>query len=275
MGVWSHWTRCTAACDGGVQRRQRNVEQRAFHGGRGCLAALSEVQECNRHTCDGSRMPIDCQLGQWEEWGPCNKCGGEKTRFRNILRYAANGGKPCPLGSVREVDKCPRDCSSDLFCVWQTWHDWGSCTKTCGRGAKRRRRRYLHLSHNADGEISPGAGSGAMPPGPEGAHGGYPTLEHPAKPQERNQGEFIQQDEVGQYKKMYDRAQELETDHVNDLLLSFAGGFFSISLLMFAGRAWTWLSSNTEGDRGLFLDAGVGETMSGDGAQDVTPLVGA
>lgn len=268
MGEWSRWTRCTAACDGGVQRRQRNVEQRAFHGGRGCLAALSEIQECNRHSCDGSQMPINCQLGNWGEWGPCDKCGGEKTRFRNILRYAANGGKPCPLTSVREVDKCPRDCSNDLFCVWQTWQEWGSCTKSCGRGAKRRRRRYLHLSHDAAGDISPGAGAGALPPGPEGHHGGFPTVSDP----QRREGEIIQQNEAGQYKIVYNRAQSLETDHFKELLLAFSGGFLSFLSLMLAGRAWAWVSSTRSGDL-MLVEAAVEETTTHNGALDATPLI--
>merc|ERR1711971_1141131 len=115
-----------------------------------------------------------------------------------------------------------------------------------------------------------------MPPGPEGQHGGYPTVEDPHKQQEKeHKDEFIEQNEVGQYKMLYDRAQELETDHFNDLLFAFAGGFLSLTLLLFAGRAWTWLSPNTEHDRGLFLDAAAGERISGDGAEDVTPLVDA
>merc|ERR1712014_82704 len=124
---------------------------------------------------------------------------------------------------------------------WQTWKEWGSCTKTCGRGAKRRR--CLHLSHNADGEISPGQGSGAMPPGPEGRHGGYPTISDPREHEEKEDGEFVQQNEVGQYKTVYNNAQTRETEHFKELFLAFSGGFLSLSLLLFAGRAWAWLSS--------------------------------
>ena len=80
--------RCTAVCDGGVQRRTRVVVQRralgpriwqrtartirtaqkqksmwswtgASHGGRGCLAALSEVHECVA-TSGMHLSPLEC-----------------------------------------------------------------------------------------------------------------------------------------------------------------------------------------------------------------------
>jgi len=185
MGEWADWSRCTADCDGGVQRRMRVVEQRAFHGGRGCLAALSEVKECNRQLCNGGTFPVDCLLADWSDWGICDKCDGEKTRFRNIQRYAANGGRPCAQSDVRQVGQCDRKCSRNLWCTWTDWQDWDACSKTCGRGAKRRRRRYLHLSHSQGGELEPLD----MPPGPEGKNGGYPTLQE--QPTSTKRPEFV------------------------------------------------------------------------------------
>ena len=63
----------------------------------------------------GGELPVDCEVGQWEEWGICrwaqhlkglerqgNRCDGERTRFRHILRRAplakgsAVGGKAMP-----------------------------------------------------------------------------------------------------------------------------------------------------------------------------------
>lgn len=38
----------------------------------------------------------------------------------------------------------------------------------------------------------------------------------------------------GEYEVMVQRSQELESTHMKDLLLSFAGGFMSISLLILA-----------------------------------------
>eukprot|EP00931_Biecheleriopsis_adriatica_P045141 TRINITY_DN25872_c0_g1_i1.p1 TRINITY_DN25872_c0_g1~~TRINITY_DN25872_c0_g1_i1.p1 ORF type:complete len:1608 (-),score=170.55 TRINITY_DN25872_c0_g1_i1:154-4899(-) len=250
LGEWTRWSRCTAECDGGVQRRTRVVEQRAVHGGRGCLAALSEVQECNRQLCNGRSLPVDCQLGEWLEWGPCKKCAGERTRFRHILRYASNGGRTCGMQDVRELGQCPRDCSTNMFCTWTSWQDWGTCSKTCGRGAKRRRRRYLHLSHDPQGEL----GHGGLPPGPEGKHGGYPTIEQPERQ------EFItmtttaansfwkdlnpsvhtyQKYDVIQYKSLYQRGEDLESSHVQELIFAFFGGFMSLLLILQASRIWS------------------------------------
>ncbi|CAE7782976.1 HMCN1 [Symbiodinium pilosum] len=271
VGEWAHWSRCTAVCDGGVQRRTRVVVQRASHGGRGCLSALSEVQECNRHLCSGGNMPVDCEVGQWQEWGLCSKCDGEITRFRTILRYASNGGRPCDHMAVREVGKCPRACSSNLYCTWAGWQDWGECSKTCGRGGKRRRRRYLHLSHDAGAKLLPGGpgapGQGGVPPGPGVSNGGYPTLEEfttrastttivpPAPlpmqvPMPTLPGMTVSSVSA-EYEVMFQRSkdvdkcvlhdnavcmctfgnmQEMESTHVKDLLLSFAGGFLSPDL---------------------------------------------
>ncbi|CAE7543968.1 adt-1 [Symbiodinium sp. CCMP2456] len=261
VGQWAHWSRCTAVCDGGVQRRTRVVVQRASHGGRGCLAALSEVHECNRHLCSGGNLPVDCEVGQWQEWGLCSKCDGERSRFRTILRYASNGGRPCDHMAVREVGKCPRSCSSNLYCTWAGWQDWGDCSKTCGRGGKRRRRRYLHLSHDAGAELLPGGpgapGQGGIPPGPGVSNGGYPTLQEQLEPTTTREAApaFVNvpptvHPEVsplapvptlpgltvhaisGEYEVMVQRSQELESTHVKDLLLSFVGGFMSISFLI-------------------------------------------
>lgn len=305
MGQWAAWSRCSADCDGGVQRRMRVVHQRAFHGGRGCLAALSEVKECNRQLCDGGTYPVDCELGDWDDWGNCDKCAGEKTRFRIIKRYAANGGRPCDQSAVREVGICDRECSRNLWCTWTTWQDWGECSKTCGRGAKRRRRRYLHLSQSQSGELEPLD----MPPGPEGNLGGFPTVEDPqgngqsefvtqappettkgpdtywqalnshvqmggtttaapttaapttqaqsatqasfwgapqafttAAPLATGAGWTVQRNEVGDYEKLYKRAQDLESTHAQELLLAFAAGCVSLTLLL-VGRAWSSGSS--------------------------------
>ena len=29
--------------------------------------------------------PTDCMWGQWEMWGACDKCGGQRKRFRRVL----------------------------------------------------------------------------------------------------------------------------------------------------------------------------------------------
>ncbi|KAH8420216.1 hypothetical protein KR009_007514 [Drosophila setifemur] len=41
---------------------------------------------------------LDCQVGEWGEWGECDKsCGtGMMTRTREVLQAAQNGGKHCP-----------------------------------------------------------------------------------------------------------------------------------------------------------------------------------
>lgn len=256
MGVWTRWSSCTAHCDGGVQRRTRVVVQRASHGGRGCLAALSEVNECNRHLCTGGSGPIDCEVGQWEEWGLCNKCDGERTRFRNILRYASNGGRTCDQMSIREVDKCPRSCNGNLYCTWASWEDWGDCSKTCGRGGKRRRRRYLHLTQDREDvlapepEAAPTTSALEEPLTPSLAT--VPPMPIPAKiwssttrpPPPSIYGGGMSVHRVGEMSAVtaaydtFQKTKDLEF-HTVDVILSFAGGFTSLSLIVAACRRWT------------------------------------
>ncbi|CAG5122625.1 unnamed protein product [Candidula unifasciata] len=46
------------------------------------------------HTCKST----DCQVGEWEEWTPCdNLCGyGTRKRQRDVTQYPDNGGNHCP-----------------------------------------------------------------------------------------------------------------------------------------------------------------------------------
>lgn len=274
IGEWTHWSSCTAHCDGGVQRRTRVVLQRASHGGRGCLAALSEVNECNRHLCTSSNGPVDCEVGQWEEWGLCNKCDGERTRFRNILRYASDGGRTCDQMGIREVDKCPRSCNGNLYCTWASWEDWAECSKTCGRGGKRRRRRYLHLTEERGEVLAPEpeasttttttqeesfvkvlapaapaaptapAVPAVVPPVVPAAPVVLQTPAPPAIPAPVGYGGGMTVRSVGSaydlnavtaaYEKLR-KTQDMEF-HGLDVILSFAGGFASLSLFMAARR---------------------------------------
>jgi len=50
--------------------------------------------------------PVDCRLGDWNDWEDCNtQCGrGVMTRKRRVIVDARNGGKPC--GSVSERRLC-------------------------------------------------------------------------------------------------------------------------------------------------------------------------
>ena len=58
--------------------------------------------ECNDYDADThtiqqswcrNKCPVDCQLGEWSQWTPCDN--GKKFRKRRIISEAEDGGIPC------------------------------------------------------------------------------------------------------------------------------------------------------------------------------------
>eukprot|EP00438_Fugacium_kawagutii_P024013 Skav203308 [mRNA] locus=scaffold2570:119040:128690:- [translate_table: standard] len=89
------------------------------------------------------------EWSSWSQWGACNKCGGQRVRFRHVVREPANGGFPCELKASEETGKCPRKCHESMYCVWGHWESWSACSTSCGSGGVRHRQRGLALkSHD-------------------------------------------------------------------------------------------------------------------------------
>ncbi len=133
---WSEWGMCTKDCGGGIQGRKRNVKTQPQNGGKAC-PVLTETQACNTKLC-----PVDCEVDNWTDWGPCSKtCGvGTQNRTRKVKTQAQNGGKECPVLTETQTcntQPCPVDCKvSD-------WEPWGTCSATCGDGLKERKRNII------------------------------------------------------------------------------------------------------------------------------------
>ncbi|CAJ1337729.1 unnamed protein product [Effrenium voratum] len=143
---WEGWATCSASCGGGEHTRSRSIAREAKNNGLPCIGALSEISECARHECGGP-APKDCIFGEWEDWGACGKCSGQRHRFRSIVQYPTAGGKECELTNTEQAGKCPRSCHAKQFCGWASWEMWGECSASCGTGY-RQRRRQLMLSEN-------------------------------------------------------------------------------------------------------------------------------
>merc|ERR1719409_2595843 len=81
MGNWSAFSSCTSICGGGHMSRHRTIEPEQY-GGRPCDEnTTSEIVDCNTHAC-----PVDCAMGDWQDWAACSaECGsGSKTRSRTV-----------------------------------------------------------------------------------------------------------------------------------------------------------------------------------------------
>lgn len=101
---WSGWTSCSVSCGVGTGQRYRDRAHSAEHGGRECVGNHVEDNVCNIHPC-----PIDCSVGEWLEWSPCDKdCGGgAQGRWRPMFVPDQHGGEPCP--HLEENKKCNED----------------------------------------------------------------------------------------------------------------------------------------------------------------------
>ena len=108
VGNWSEWGNCSQPCGNGTQERTREILVPSIPDGEECPHLL-ELRSCNPDPC-----PVDCQVGEWSEWGYCFTflgsgvaCGegdGERIRFRNIYQPALYGGAACP--SLTETAVC-------------------------------------------------------------------------------------------------------------------------------------------------------------------------
>mmetsp|Transcript_51454 Transcript_51454/g.164750 ORF Transcript_51454/g.164750 Transcript_51454/m.164750 type:complete len:362 (+) Transcript_51454:2-1087(+) len=147
LGLWSDWGACSSTCGGGEHRRVRELLRAPANGGKACDGPLSVVKQCALLECPGP-LPVDCEYGDWQDWGACAKCGGQRKRFRSITQYPKFGGANCVPFAHEETSSCPRKCGEEAFCTWAAWKSWGQCNAQCGEG-RRSRRRYLAVTDDA------------------------------------------------------------------------------------------------------------------------------
>ncbi|XP_034411845.1 complement component C8 alpha chain [Cyclopterus lumpus] len=64
------------------------------------LAGMRRARAVNR------QMPINCKLGTWSSWTPCNSCTDQKGRFRYVEKLSQFGGIKC-IEPLWEKLACP------------------------------------------------------------------------------------------------------------------------------------------------------------------------
>jgi len=143
-GEWEAWSTCSTTCGPGQKERRRTVEQMAQNGGARCEEGLIQMKECGRDTLCEAPKPVNCQLGEWEEWGPCSLQTQERMRWKRVAVHAKNNGT-CKIGDVKEVGPCKIEPTTRQICEWREWSSWGACTVTCGHGGVMTRQRSLVL----------------------------------------------------------------------------------------------------------------------------------
>ncbi|XP_078329359.1 thrombospondin-2-like isoform X3 [Crassostrea virginica] len=117
----------------------------------GCSPGFTSVGSGNRITCrPGGKWsalsyrcepPVNGVWGSWYGWGSCSvTCGGgTKHRTRSCDNpLPMYGGSSCSGSSVVSTTCITIGCPVNG--VWGSWYGWGSCSATCGGGAKHRTR---------------------------------------------------------------------------------------------------------------------------------------
>jgi len=150
------WGNCDCeeekACGMGQTTKTRKILQEAKHGGEPCTGSLSVVSTCGSE-CPAPPNAAGCEWGEWNLWGACDKCGGQRKRVRQIKKMPEAGGDPCQPGAAMETEKCPRECHAEEFCEWSAWATDQPCSVECGAGFEMKSR---HLQPKPDGRrLSP------------------------------------------------------------------------------------------------------------------------
>lgn len=132
---WDLWSGCSRSCGGGLSSRERRVLAQAKNGGAICVGDKTQAIVCKSDPC-----PVDCDWYSWTAFTECSQTcgGGKKSRTRSKRTLSQDGGMSCQ-GNQEELIGCGTDpCPVD--CVWDTWNEWGECSKTCGSGKSTRTR---------------------------------------------------------------------------------------------------------------------------------------
>ncbi|XP_054871102.1 semaphorin-5B isoform X1 [Amphiprion ocellaris] len=149
---WGSWTKCSTECGGGVHSRVRICEN-----GNSCPGCALEYKACNLEAC-----PEVKRNTPWTPWMPVNVTQGgarQEQRMRYMCRAHLSDPHELQIGRRKvETRFCPNDgtaaCETDTLVEellktpvvrvaslgWSSWETWSSCSHSCAKGYRTRRR---------------------------------------------------------------------------------------------------------------------------------------
>ncbi|KAI4796574.1 hypothetical protein KUCAC02_026894 [Chaenocephalus aceratus] len=149
---WGSWTKCSTECGGGVHSKVRSCEN-----GNSCPGCALEYKACNLEAC-----PEVKRNTPWTPWMPVNVTQGgarQEQRIRYMCRAHLSDPHELQIGRRKvETRFCPNDgtaaCETDTLVEellktpvvrvagagWSSWETWSSCSQSCAKGYRTRRR---------------------------------------------------------------------------------------------------------------------------------------
>lgn len=213
LGDWNSWSACSATCGSGSHSRYREIVHERFAGGKACEGPLAVQQTCNNLECEAQCQPVDCLWADWTSWSACDKCGGQRKRFRHVSALPVCGGKLCDPTLAEETTNCTRMCHEPIYCGFGEWESWSVCDATCGEGVRMRSRQLeLHVKDNTQSDV-------------------FRTLSDNAE--EADDVEALQ----ARIERLASETQALERRRAQEMMVAFGCGFGAIIIGMTLFRA--------------------------------------
>ncbi|VDH89957.1 Hypothetical predicted protein [Mytilus galloprovincialis] len=129
---WNQWSSCSVTCGRGTQSRYRQC-----HSGH-CAGERSETRRCNNQECQ-TQVQYNGR-----RFGVCPSQNELTSRCMEQCSYDSE----CSVNQKCCFNGCGKTCemSTKYQRSWTNWNQWSSCSVTCGRGT-RSRRRQCHSGH--------------------------------------------------------------------------------------------------------------------------------
>jgi len=248
LSKWA-WGQCSVACGGGQMSRQREILVHQRGTGKACNNVLEETGPCGETPCETGCKPKDCKWSEWGVWSACTKCGGERTRQRNIIDYVECGGQHCEAADAEQVAKCVRSCHEQAFCTWADWLPWSTCSADCGKG-RRHRQRSLMVTTSADKQLW--------------GNRQHASWDERARTPAMSQA-FEEVDEAQlerNLKELHERARAMEARRLKELVVAFGSGLVVLMVFVVGFRALSRSGSSRGVSAALSGDRQLGESFA-------------